>query len=105
MSAEKSLQKIKRWLDGSLLSLNIDKTKIITFSLSTRSLPDFQSIKIHDSSCNLDIQCNCDKMVQRVPSLKYLGVYIDETFTWKDQIKYITNKIRKLIYKFYELNT
>lgn len=35
--------------------------------------------------------------------MKYLGVFIDETFTWKEQVKYVTNKIRKLIFKFYEL--
>ena len=35
--------------------------------------------------------------------IKYLGVLIDQNFTWKEHISYVTTKIRKLIYKFYEL--
>lgn len=102
-NAELALQKIKKWLDSSLLSLNVSKTKFLTFSLSSRMLPSFQVLKIHNPRCDLGLLCNCDKWIERKPVIKYLGVMIDETFNWKEHIRYVTGKIRKLIYKFYEL--
>lgn len=101
--AEVALLKIKNWLDMSLLSLNVDKTKFIAFSLSPRSLPDIRSLVIHKPQCKLDEGCPCDQSIERKSTLKYLGILIDENFTWKEQVNYVTNKIRKVIFKFYEL--
>ena len=101
--AEKTLHKIKKWLDDSLLSLNIEKTKFVSFSLSNCTLPGFQFIKLHNNNCKLELECACDKFIERKSCIKYLGVYIDEQLSWKEHIKYVTNKIRKVIYKFREL--
>lgn len=101
--AEIALQKIKFWLDRSLLSLNVEKTNFVTFALSPRSLPVFRTMRLHDPQCKMEHDCSCISLINRKTTLKYLGVYIDECFTWKDHIKYVTNKIRKLIFKFYEL--
>lgn len=35
--------------------------------------------------------------------MKYLGIFLDEGFAWKEHINYVTSKIRKLLYKFCEL--
>ena len=87
------------------VSLNIEKTKFVSLSrsLSTRTLPGFQFIKLHNNNCKLELECACDKFIERKSCIKYLGVYIDEQFSWKEHIKYVTNKIRKVIYKFREL--
>lgn len=103
LRAERALQLIKIWLDGSLLSMNIEKTKFVAFSLSTRSLPDFQTLTLHRSLCRIEYDCACDHYIERKNYIKYLGVLIDETFTWKEQVKSVAIKLRKLIYKFYEL--
>jgi len=100
--AEAALQKIKNWLDKSLLSLNLEKTHFLTFSICARTLPDFQELKMHKTHCNFRA-CNCSKSIKRKSSLRYLGVIFDENVNWKEHVKYVTNKIRKVIYKFYEL--
>lgn len=101
--AEVALRKIKIWLDDSLLSLNIEKTKFVAFSLSPRSLPCFEALRLHEAKCEVDIKCNCQKIIERNSSIKYLGVIIDETFSWKEQVNFVTQRIRKVIFKFYEL--
>ena len=35
--------------------------------------------------------------IERVDNVKFLGVFIDETFTWSNHIKVIANKIAKSI--------
>ncbi|CAH2003757.1 unnamed protein product [Acanthoscelides obtectus] len=75
----------------------------MTFSLSSRTLPNLNCIKIHDSYCDFAPQCACSKYINKKSSLKYLGIIIDELLTWKDHVEYVTTKIRKLIHKFYEL--
>lgn len=101
--AENTLQKLKNWLDDSLLSLNVEKTNFVAFALSARNLPNLESIKIHESKCNRNRQCKCGMAIKRKTSLKYLGVILDEKLTWKEHVEYVTTKLRKLIYKFYEL--
>lgn len=100
--AEKALQIVKSRLDHSLLSLNVEKTKFVSFALSHRSLPDFQALTLHNYQCSLELDCTCNSYVERKSSVKYLEVHI-EIFSWKEQAQCVTNKIRKLIYKFYEL--
>src|SRR5436190_7347249 len=46
--------------------------------------------------------CNCNK-IERVDSIKYLGVLFDVKMTWAQHIKYINKKLRKMIYVFSQL--
>ena len=101
--AEKAIQTVKHWLDNNLLSLNVNKTKFVNFALSPRSLPEFKNLKVHNHYCDLNQNCICNYLIKKVTFIKYLGVLIDQNFTWKEHISYVTTKIRKLIYKFYEL--
>lgn len=102
--AEKAIKELKAWLDGSLLSLNVDKTKFMTFGLTQSALPAFQYLMVHKHDCKMDTAtCECNQRIERRPFLRYLGVLVDETLTWRNQIEYTTTKIRKLIYKFYQL--
>ena len=38
-----------------------------------------------------------DHQIDRVESIKFLGVFLDENLTWKEHIKYTENKIAKNI--------
>ena len=78
------LQKINEWFEVNKLSLDAGKTKYSIFHKPSRKddLPRFL-IKKHK--------------VERVKSIKFLGVLLDENLSWKDHIKYIENKVAKNI--------
>ena len=82
------LQKINEWFEANKLSLNVGKTKYSLFHKPSRKddlpllLPRLL-IKKHK--------------VERVKSITFLGVLLDENLSWKDHIKYIENKVAKNI--------
>ena len=82
------LQKINEWFEANKLSLNVGKTKYSLFHKPSRKddlpllLPRLL-IKKHK--------------VERVKSITFLGVLLDENLSWKDHIKYIENKVAKSI--------
>lgn len=81
---------IKDWLSFNLLSLNILKTKFMTFSIYNSSQPNINEIHLGN-----------DNIITAVDVIKYLGVHIDKNLKWQDHVLYITNKIRRLFHKFY----
>lgn len=103
--AEQGLAKVTSWLEKSLLSLNINKTKFVCFHLSHLTCPNSNiTLKIHTYPCNIKIQHNCScKSLLRTSSLRYLGVIIDENLNWNSHIYAMTSRIRKLIYIFRNL--
>lgn len=93
---EAGLKTVKKWLDQNLLTLNTQKTKYITFSISSASQPSVnRSLTMH--CC--EHKCNCQSL-ERVDNIKYLGLIIDKYLKWNDHITVLTNKIRKLAYIF-----
>lgn len=102
--AEIGLSKVQTWLNSSLLSLNVKKTNYITFSTSAADQPDIDTLKIHQNNCLTDepINCSCTE-ITRIKALKYLGVIVDQHLRWSDHCDYVTEKIRKLFYKFYQI--
>lgn len=58
-NSELALSEIKKLFEVSLLLLNVDKIKLMVFSLSTWSLP-FRALKLQKAQCTLDEQCTCD---------------------------------------------
>lgn len=100
--AEIGLQVVIRWLRRNILTLNTAKTKLITFGSSRGSIPD-NHFKIKAHTCNSlisDIQyCQCAEL-ERVSSIKYLGVLLDQTFTWIPHLTMTAERIRKLIFVF-----
>lgn len=101
-NAEQGLQKLFSWLSSNLLSLNVDKTKFITFTSTITDQPSISRIKIHKFSCSNNNNCDCST-VEKVGSVKYLGVMVDQFLRWKEHIEYTVKRLRKLIYKFYQL--
>lgn len=83
---------LRNWLDTYKLTLNIKKTNYIAFSLTQANRPDFSKIKIDEFN-----------EISEVSHTKYLGVVIDRFLKWGPHIDYLSNRIRRLIGKFYEL--
>lgn len=98
---ERGLTQLKTWLEINLLSLNIDKTKYIYFTL-TADPSIQQTIQIHDFNCKQKINCLCSS-VSKVSNIRYLGIIIDENLRWNEHIIHINNKLRKILPKFYQI--
>lgn len=102
--AKDSLKIVMNWLHCNLLTLNIEKTKFITFG-NRISLcpPPTYDLKIHTCSTGSTINnCFCLSL-SRSTEIKYLGVEIDCRLSWQAHIKKLTSSIRKIIYIFKKL--
>lgn len=105
-NANTGIDLIKKWLDSNLMSLNINKTSLVPFSLTVSGLKQLKSIDhlkltIHNSNCSNQM-CQCPSL-KEVSSVKYLGIIVDQHLKWDLHINYLCNRIRKTIFKFVTL--
>ena len=77
------LTRIVEWLNVNKLSLNVQKTHYMIFSLSRNRIINDTDIKING------------QIVARVACTKFLGVLIDKKLSWANHIKSIKMKIFK----------
>ena len=80
------LGKVFQWFNANKLSLNKYKTKYTFFHKAREK--DNIPLKLPALFIN-------DKEIERVTSIKFLGVLFDEHLSWKDHITVIENKISK----------
>ncbi len=71
---------ISNWLKTNELSLNVKKTKYMIFHTAPKKLN-----KLHLTINNT--------IIERVTQFDFLGLTLNENFTWKDHINKISNKI------------
>lgn len=104
--ANTGINRVKQWLDNNLLTLNIQKTKYLTFTATLAGQPKTpHHLTIHNIKCslgNINHTCKCETL-ECVKSIKYLGIIVDNHLKWKQQIENTANKVRKLIYIFIAL--
>ena len=76
--------RLNGWLKGNKLSLNVAKTlsMLIARKQKKRLKASNQALQPFVHEENIEAVCNT----------KHLGVQIDENLTWKDQIKFVTDK-------------
>lgn len=75
----------------------------MAFSTSTRTAPQRPlTVKFHKCHLSRSDICDCGALEQ-VPSLKYLGVVLDEHLTWELHIMKLASRVRKLLYIFKKL--
>ncbi|KAJ8707861.1 hypothetical protein PYW07_011538 [Mythimna separata] len=99
-AAESGVSQIAQWLNYNLLTLNVDKTKVINFSVCARNAcPSHLAIKLHTCHGGPDSDCSCP-CFEQVAHIKYLGVYIDKNLTWTKQIEHVSGRVRKLLHVF-----
>lgn len=96
--AENCLIMVSNWLATNLLTLNLEKTKFIPFSISKKSQPP-EEFNIQFHSCHLKSDCTCPHL-SKSSHIKYLGVVIDERLNWHKHITSLTSRVRKVIYIF-----
>lgn len=97
--ANKGFASVTTWLDNHLLTLNLDKTKFITFTINAKTQPPPNSIIIQTHNCDRTSNCHC-KPISGTECIKYLGVTVDQNLNWKEHIINLSKRARKLIYVF-----
>jgi hypothetical protein len=88
--SEAKLKELNLWFQANQLTLNVDKTMFTLFTNKknkTCKAPKLNNIEI-----------------QRVPAVKYLGVYLDESLSWRHHIDYVSKKISRLTGAMYHLS-
>ena len=85
----RELDKLHVWLSVNKLSLNVDKTNFILFG--NRKNIDNVCISMNNS------------IITRVRATTFLGVIIDEKFTWKDHISFVRSKLSKTVGILYRI--
>lgn len=93
-SAEEGFKAVLDWLSGNILTLNLEKTKYITFSINITTQPQDFTLQAH--SCDMLSPCFCPSL-SSVNFIKYLGVIVDQHLNWTRQIEVLCNKTRRLI--------
>ena len=76
------LNRVSNWIECNKLILNHSKTKTMLFG-SRQNLAQ---------SPNFCIQRH-GKILEKVPKFSYLGVFLDETLSWKDHVEYVSSKV------------
>lgn len=100
--AQRGFNAVGSWLRRNLLSLNVEKTKYMTFSIRSSGQPS-DDFTIFSHTCPPGTRnCNCPSL-ERVKCIKYLGVLIDNNLSFKPHIDLLTTRIRKLIFIFKSL--
>jgi hypothetical protein len=97
--AQKGFNKVKEWLAHNVLTLNVSKTKYIPFALKSSRLPSSNYfLTAHECATGV-FPCLCPA-VQRTEEIKYLGIVLDQSLTFKPHIDSLVPKLRKLIFIF-----
>ena len=85
------LSNVYDWLIANKLSLNIKKSNFVIFRPRQKKLNYEVNLKV------IDYQTNTYISLERKNYVKYLGVLIDETLSWKYHIIHLASKISKTI--------
>lgn len=103
-TAQTGFNRINTWLENNVLSLNIDKTKYLRFSITKTGtkFSDKYNLTAHNHQCNGAIGCSC-LCLKRVDTIKYLGVTLDDRLSFRPHIDILSGRVRKLIYIFKQL--
>ena len=88
---QSDLDSVQLWLQANLLSLNVGKSHAILIG-SRQKLQD------HDLCIFVG-----GVRLSRVPFLRYLGVYIDETLSWRQQTQKLNQRVQSRLHYLYHL--
>ena len=93
-----------------MLTLNVKKSNYMTYSPDARGQPPVnKQLSIHTSNCKFFAEsgrnddCVCEPL-DRVTSVKYLGIIVDNNLKWNSHINYLVSRLRNLIFQFYRIN-
>lgn len=99
-----------KWCHDNGIVINAAKTKVM--HVKPRHLIDSPIIiRYHNTECLHKQTQNpttyietCSTYIETVKVYKYLGIYVDNQFKWKEQIDDVRKKLRKTAYTLYHLS-
>ena len=91
LTINKELNKLRVWLIVNRLSLNIDKTNFVIFHPYNKPMRKKITLKMHKNA------------ISEKDHVKYLGIKIDSTLTWRTHIDNVTTKISQAIGSLYKI--
>ncbi len=94
-NVEKQLKHLRNWFEINKLTLNADKTNYL--------LTETKAVNREDK-VNFAIKIQ-NQEIQRVNSLRYLGVIVDDQLNWREQIAFVRNKIKANIAMLYKIGS
>lgn len=113
--AERNLQdsftNVLKFTHDKNLVINSEKTKLVHIcSPSNRNKYDIVNLLYHNYTClhsmNDTSECGgCTSVIEEVPNHVYLGVTIDNRFSWRPHIDYLHNKLKSCAFKLYILKS
>lgn len=103
--AQQGFNIVNTWLQHHLLTLNPDKTNYIKFSMRKSNLAP-TNLKLYAHICKdpNDDPCICPG-IAITNKVKYLGIIIDETLSFRYHIEALCSRVRKLIFVFKKIRS
>ena len=86
LKANLELGKISEWFRANKLSLNEDKTRFTLF----RRPQDRDDLSLRLPALKIN-----DYKIKRLSSIKFIGILLDEHYSWIDHINTLENKLSK----------
>ena len=87
----RELRYVKKWLDANKLALNIEKTNFVVFHSTAKKVHEPVVLKFGR------------KKISRVKYVKFLGVLLDETLSWKYHLIELSRKLSRTVGVMYKL--
>ena len=85
------LRYVKKWLDANKLALNVDKTYFVTIHSHAKMLTEPTALKF-----------GCKKITQ-ADHVRFLGVLLDETLSWKPHLVKLSRKLARSVGIFLQI--
>lgn len=108
--AQNNLQKdynsVLQWSHDKGLRINENKTKLLTISTSKRCVSGVRILSHNYGCLHGELfemgGCTCNA-IEEVRSFKYLGMYIDDRFSWVVHINKVSKSLRGCLAQIYRL--
>ena len=90
-TVNKELWKVRKWLESNRLALNINETNSVIFHSAGKEICDNITVKIGK------------KKIHRENHVRFLGVLLESTLSWKTNITELSKKLSRTVGLFYRI--
>lgn len=101
-TAQSGFNLVYSWLKNNALTLNVEKSKYIPFTIKNIPWTTHDNYSIIAHSCPDDQSCSCPNLTL-ASHIKYLGIMVDNTLSFNLHIDLLSARTRKLIFIFKSL--